>query len=701
GQGLLLRLGISVVLLGPLMPSTDGCSPPTPGFASYEVIVPRKLAPKEASAPKDKVSYAIKAEGKIHIVHLKQKKGFLVKNFPVFTYDDRGQLKVDQPHIPDDCYYHGYVEDTPESLAALNICSGLRGFFQIGSLSYGIEPVENSFTFQHLLYRSEEMEPMPVTCDVTDGESKRPAALMESRKDLTGKDLTIRFRHTKYIELFIVGDKNLFDHHGKNQTNVTYFVVDTVNMVDSHFQPLKIRVLLIGLEIWTQSNLIRIPQDIRLLLQGFNDWRRLNLAQRVKHDVAHLFIYKNFGKLVGRAYVSGICENYYGAAVEAYIYKGPILFSKVVCHELGHNLGMEHDQEGCMCGNQKSCIMSEGNSKTSLFSNCSKEDFLYLMDQGKGNCLYNVPGPHKLFTIQRCGNKVVDQGEECDCGDRIQCRKDPCCHHNCTLKRGAVCSVGQCCRKCKFLPSGKTCRAISDECDLPEYCNGIFEWCPEDVYEQDGNPCSDNGYCYKGKCATHNLQCESIFGKGAKAAPKMCFNELNLKADRFGNCGGDGKETEFAKCDLNNSLCGRLQCVNVKTIPVLEEYETIIQTPVVNGWCWGIDAGIDIIDIGMVIDGTMCGKTKLCLNRTCTAASMIKKACNENIHCSGKGVCNNNKNCHCIWGWAPPNCQFHGFGGSIDSGPPPSKLHYEIWWVYWAIFGLGLLLLIGLIAAAI
>ncbi|KAG6932975.1 ADAM metallopeptidase domain 9 [Chelydra serpentina] len=688
-----------MVLLGPLLPSTDSSPHPPPRFASYEVIVPRKLAAKAGKATKDEVSYVIKAEGKNHVVHLKQKKGFLVKNFPVFTYDARGQLRVDQPHIPDDCYYHGYVEDTPESHVALSTCSGLRGFLQIGNLNYGIEPVETSFTFQHRLYRTEEMEPKAVTCGLTAKEIKYQASDTERRQVPKAEEFH-PWTHTKYMELFIVVDKLRFEYSGRNITNVSMQVVDVVSMVDELFYRLRLRVLLTGLEIWTERNPITITHNISAVLSNFNLWRRRHIYPRAPHDVGHLFVYMNFGANIGKAYLRSVCDKNRASGVEAFMHGPSREFAVLVAHELGHNIGMKHDERLCVCAN-KSCIMNKESSRTSLFSNCSKYYFLDVMNKGKGNCLFNIPEPHKLFTIQRCGNKIVDQGEDCDCGNLQECRRDPCCHHNCTLKPRAVCSVGQCCRKCKFLPAGRTCRAIADECDLPEYCDGISEWCPEDVYRQDGNACSDEGYCYNGKCATHNLQCESIFGKGASAAPEMCFNELNVKADRFGNCGGDGKETAFEKCNHSNSLCGRVQCVNVQNIPVLEEYATIIQTPVGTGWCWGTDyhPGIDIVDIGVVADGTMCGNAKVCMNRTCMAASVIKRACDEDNKCNGRGVCNNNKHCHCIMGWAPPNCQFRGFGGSIDSGPPPNIVSGKIWWFFWALLGLGLLVLIALIAA--
>ncbi|NWY27929.1 ADAM9 protein, partial [Pheucticus melanocephalus] len=353
------------------------------------------------------------------------------------------------------------------------------------------------------------------------------------------------------------------------------------------------------------------------------------------------------------------------------------MFASIMAHELGHNLGMNHDDERvCHCG-ASSCIMSSGASGSRNFSSCSAEDFEKLTLNKGGSCLLNVPKPDETYSVPYCGNKLVDAGEECDCGSPKECENDPCCEPGtCRLRSGAECAYGDCCKNCQLLPGGTECRASTNECDLPEYCNGTSQFCQPDFTVQNGHPChNQEAYCYNGVCQYYDAQCQDIFGSKAKAAPNICFAEVNSKGDRFGNCGFHGHD--YKKCSSWNAMCGKLQCENVKAMPVFGIKPAIIQTPIrgTHQTCWGVDfqLGSDVPDPGMVNEGTKCGNGKICRHFQCVSASVLNYDCDVEKQCHGHGVCNNNRNCHCEAGWAPPFCDSKGYGGSVDSGPPYNK----------------------------
>lgn len=65
----------------------------------------------------------------------------------------------------------------------------------------------------------------------------------------------------------------------------------------------------------------------------------------------------------------------------------------------------------------------------------------------------------------------------------------------------------------QFLPGGTVCRDSTDECDLPEYCNGSFALCQPDVFKQNGHMCRGGvAYCYNGLCQRYDSQCQALFG---------------------------------------------------------------------------------------------------------------------------------------------------------------------------------------------
>ncbi|KAF7251594.1 Disintegrin and metalloproteinase domain-containing protein 20 [Varanus komodoensis] len=640
-------------------------------YASYEVTIPRRLTPKYGQEENWDVNYLLQIEGKAHIVHLMQKKGFVPKHFPVFSYSKNGDLQLDYPFIRGDCFYNGFLQGKRHSLVTLSMCSGgLRGLLQFENKTYEIEPVQPSATFQHVVYQLEREEGAVGTmCGVTEQEQSRQGAMIQTRGNFAAKVSKGEWwTHSRYADIAIVVEHQRYLMFHKNETLVAMHALEIVHIANTFYKPLGVIVSLVGLEIWSEKNLIEVPNKISPLLNTFNSWRTKTLNKYLPNDAGHLFVHRIFGQTAGLAYTGTICSSQWASAVESYVRFSVSFFSVLFAHELGHNLGMNHDGIYCQC-ERESCIMAEAPSEVDKFSNCSYNDYSKLRNS---NCLLVQSDPEKRFRLKYCGNKILEAGEQCDCGTKSQCKSDPCCQSDCKLRPGAVCNIGLCCAMCKYRSTGSICRKKTGNCDLPEYCNGTSQWCPEDVYVQDGAPCSDGAHCYHGKCATLSRQCKMIFGKEATVASESCFRLLNAQGDRFGNCGI--RRGRYAKCKQKNIFCGRIQCARVQALPSLTEDSTIIQTSIGKQKCWGTDyhLGMEGADVGAVNDGTPCGTQGMCIQGTCRNMSFLKYDCSP-TKCHNRGMCNSRKHCHCDYGWAPPDCLSKGFGGSIDSGPPPPK----------------------------
>ncbi|XP_077635766.1 disintegrin and metalloproteinase domain-containing protein 21-like [Crocuta crocuta] len=125
------------------------------------------------------------------------------------------------------------------------------------------------------------------------------------------------------------------------------------------------------------------------------------------------------------------------------------------------------------------------------------------------------PNADITFRDTHCGNSLVEDREDCDCGFLNLCTKDPCCQSNYTLSPGAPCAFGLCCKDYKVMPSGDLCRQQGNECDFPEWCNGKANQCPEDMYMKDRVKCTGGSYCYGSRCKICDEQCAKFFGKEA------------------------------------------------------------------------------------------------------------------------------------------------------------------------------------------
>ncbi|XP_054420759.1 disintegrin and metalloproteinase domain-containing protein 30 [Pteronotus mesoamericanus] len=640
------------------------------GFDSYEITIPKKLSFRGGEqGVANHVSYLLQVKGKKHVLHLWPKRFLLPRHLPVFSYTGQGQLLEDYPYIPRDCNYMGLVEGVEDSEATFSTCSeGLRGILKIDSKYYQVEPLKTSSTFEHIVYLlKNEEEFQDQICGLIDEATEEQMGQPENmarRRDFTGPST-----HTKYLELGLIFDNERYLYSNSNLTEVTNDAILLTSIMDTYFQELHVRIQLSALEVWTDKDKVDIGfSTLQEALGQFLIYQRNVLSTMFSADWAQLYTKRRYIDALAWSW-GKVCTMRYAGSVSVFPDNGLLGPATWGAHNLGHSVGMNHDDKYCRCKGRRSCIMGTGRIG---FSNCS---FIHFFNhvRREANCLNNIP--KQLFVVKRCGNKIVEDDEECDCGSLENCETDLCCQPGCKFRDGANCSIGLCCHNCHFRPSGYMCRKEENECDLAEYCDGASGFCPTDTYKQDGTPCKYEARCFRKGCRSTYMQCQSIFGSDAREAPDQCYEAVNLIGDQFGNCGIIGSGS-YKKCTRTNAICGRVQCINVRTLPDMPDYTNVISTHLgdKNLKCWGIGyhqslVPMGIPDVGAVNDGTSCGTNRICVNTTCMDSSILNFDCLPQ-KCNHRGFCNNNKNCHCMYGWAPPLCEEAGYGGSVDSGPP-------------------------------
>ncbi|KAL1788337.1 disintegrin and metalloproteinase domain-containing protein 8 isoform X2 [Sigmodon hispidus] len=640
---------LSLWLLSVLWTSVVASGPPLPHVKQYEVVWPRRLAPSRSrrdlpshsSLYPENLSYAVGTRGHVFTLHLRKNRDLLSPSYTETYSDANGSEVTEQLHEQDHCLYQGHVEGYQDSAASFSTCAGLRGFFKIGSTVHLVEPLDGDEEGQHAMYQAEHLKQKTGTCGVnTSLDELGPRALEIYRSQPRNWLIP---RETRYVEMYVVTDSQEFQmFRGKDA--VRQRVLEIVNHVDKLYQELNFRVVLVGLQIWSRDKFF-ISRYANVTLENFLNWREQNL-QGHPHDNVQLITGVDFiGTTVGLAKVSAACSRYSGAVNQDHM-RNPIGVASTMAHELGHNLGMNHDENigGCYCPIPREnggCIMTEqfGSVFPKKFSRCSQTDLESFVVKPQTSCLTNVPDVNRFVGGPVCGNGFVERGEQCDCGTPQDC-KNPCCNATtCQLVTGAECASGACCDRCRVKSAGELCRPRKDSCDLEEFCDGQKPECPKDAFQQNGTPCS-GGYCFDGRCPTLTEQCQKLWGPGARAATDSCFTynipwgcNGNIYSSRMNRCGtlyceGGQKPRERASCTFSSRY----------------------------GVCNALSTGASTTDsYELVAQGTKCEEGKVCMNGYCQDLSVYGSD-NCSAKCNNHGVCNHKRECQCHPGWAPPHC---------------------------------------------
>ncbi|KRX17345.1 Disintegrin and metalloproteinase domain-containing protein 12, partial [Trichinella nelsoni] len=516
------------------------------------------------------------------------------------------------------------------------------------------------------------------------GSSGRNSDLEQGNMDRTNVDKPkyyYRYLNDKplFLELAIVFDNSMYEKFGRDKNALKDRASQIATLVNSLFQPVNIRVALVGVEIWSDKDAFPVRQLGEDALSNFVHYRQHRLLYDMPNDVAVLITNISFQNgVVGKALQSTLCSVRSSGAVVSDHSHDVLSVAITVAHEIGHNFGMEHDNATCECPLHV-CIMApmSGASHTLHWSSCSLEYLSWSLKHGSETCLQNEPT--NIINGPLCGNGFLEEGEQCDCGLPHIC-DNPCCNpKTCKFNADATCADGACCdlSTCQPKRVGTVCRHARGECDLSEHCDGKSEFCPNDTYKQDGTLCkSGETHCFHGDCKTLDDQCKLLWGESGRPANPLCYS-MNSEGNVYGNCGVSRFNDTYTVCQPQNMKCGLLQCEHKNEKTTFGSKSTVLSGSTVlrqgsNHFSCNtamVDLGVDSSDPGLVPGGTFCGPGKMCANQKCVTVSSILEINRCPNECNNVGVCNNLGHCYCDVGYGGIDCTIAGPGGSIDSGP--------------------------------
>lgn len=323
---------------------------------------------------------------------------------------------------------------------------------------------------------------------------------------------------------------------------------------------------------------------------------------------------------------------------------------QIFAHETGHTFGAVHDcteiecpvstnAQPCCPLSSSSCnadgkfIMnpSTGEGVTD-FSPCSIGNICSGLSRNiDGDCLTDNRDVG-TFTDAQCGNGIVEDGEDCDCGGADECTDNDCCNPDtCKFRDGAVCDPinEDCCTdQCQFASRGTVCRDSTGQCDPEETCAGDTGSCPDDNHLDDGDSCGDGLSCASGQCTSRDQQCRAMLGDG---------NENN---DDIQSCGGNtcmlscsSSNMDDGQCSLYNQnfldgtscggggRCNNGSCEGSSTWGQIQE--------------WFRDNKDIAIPVGAAIGGLLVLAIAGCIFSSCRRKRRIRRAAKERALLSG------------------------------------------------------------------
>ncbi|XP_036267681.1 A disintegrin and metalloproteinase with thrombospondin motifs 17 [Pipistrellus kuhlii] len=351
------------------------------------------------------------------------------------------------------CFYSGRVLGHPGSLVSVSTCGaagGLVGLIQLGQEQVLLQPLNGSRGplggREHLVQRKWPPAPGPSAqapapgplCQVLT-EKKKPAGKGGLPADGRERRSAIRLTSEHTVETLVVADADMVQYHGAEAAQ--RFILTVMNMVYNMFQHqtlgVKVNIQVTKLVLLRQRPAkLSIGHHGERSLESFCHWQNEeyggarylgnNQVPGGRDDPppvdAAVFVTRTDFCVhkdepcdtVGIAYLGGVCSAKRKCVLAE---DNGLNLAFTIAHELGHNLGMNHDDDHSSCAGRSHIMSGEwvkGRNPSDLsWSACSRDDLENFLKSKVSTCLlftdprsqHAVRLPHKLPGMHYSANE--------------------------------------------------------------------------------------------------------------------------------------------------------------------------------------------------------------------------------------------------------------------------------------------------------
>ncbi|XP_064632863.1 A disintegrin and metalloproteinase with thrombospondin motifs 9-like [Lineus longissimus] len=455
------------------------------------------------------------------------------------------------------CFYRGQVMNEPGSVVAVSLCSGMSGVIRTKNGTFYIKPhhtehIHPQHQKPHIIYR--EKENTQQKCHSGEDISSHATSYPWLKKNLNHTNVRhIRRKRSlaweSNIETTVVVDSTMLTYH---KDDLEHYVLTLMSVVATLYRDPSISNA-VNI-ILTKLVILEKPEDGPVIgtnavttLRNFCRWQHLinqgNDSDPDHHDTAVLLTRVNICRAnnqcdtLGLADIGTICDSRRSCSI---IEDSGLSTSFTIAHELGHQLGLPHDDDSrcqrfpelrARVYNVMAATL-DYNTHPWSWSRCSAFILSEFLEHGFGRCLLDKPvrGDH---------HKKLEKVLKSQPGESY------------SVDRQCELVFGNGARVCPFMPACKRLWCTTS--------GGLSQGCrSRHMPWSDGTNCGGTMWCQKGDCVPR--QSLKIIAGG--------WGRWQSYGDCSRTCGG-GVKKSLRECDNPRPRNGGKYCIgeNVKYKP--------------------------------------------------------------------------------------------------------------------------------------